>query len=62
MTLLGVGAPGSAASAAPSNTTLGGIGFGYIYTDWLAQIDYTTPDMSGFDLHGRHLRSDQFAE
>jgi len=48
MTLLGVGAPGSAASAAPSNTTLGGIGFGYIYTDWLAQIDYTTPDISGF--------------
>ena len=50
MTLLGVGAPGSAASAAPSNTTLGGIGFGYIYTDWLAQIDYTTPDFSGFAL------------
>lgn len=48
MTLPGVGAPGSAASAAPSNTTLGGIGFGYIYTDWLAQIDYTTPDISGF--------------
>jgi predicted porin len=48
MTLPGVGAPGSAASAAPSNTTLGGIGFGYIYTDWLAQIDYTTPDLSGF--------------
>jgi predicted porin len=48
MTLPGVGAPGSAASAAPSNTTLGGIGWGYIYTDWLAQIDYTTPDFSGF--------------
>ncbi len=48
MTLLGVGAPGSAAGATPSNTTLGGIGFGYIYTDWLAQIDYTTPDLSGF--------------
>jgi predicted porin len=48
MTLPGVGAPGSAASAAPSNTTLGGIGFGYIYTDWLAQIDYTTPDLAGF--------------
>jgi hypothetical protein len=30
MTLPGVGAPGSAASSAPSNTTLGGIGFGYI--------------------------------
>jgi predicted porin len=50
MTLPGVGAPGSAASAAPSNTTLGGIGFGYIYTDWLAQIDYTTPDFSGLSL------------
>jgi predicted porin len=48
MTLPGVGAPGSAAGTAPSNTTLGGIGFGYIYTDWLAQIDYTTPDLSGF--------------
>jgi len=48
MTLPGVGAPGSAASPAPSNTTLGGIGSGYIYTDWLAQMDYTTPDMSGF--------------
>lgn len=47
MTLPGVGAPGSAAGASPSNTTLGGIGFGYIYTDWLAQIDYTTPDFSG---------------
>ncbi|HXW75299.1 MAG TPA: hypothetical protein VEK10_10855 [Steroidobacteraceae bacterium] len=50
MTLPGVGAPGSAASAAPSNTTLGGIGFGYIYTDWLAQMDYTTPDFSGFNV------------
>lgn len=50
MTLPGVGGPGSAATAAPSNTTLGGIGFGYIYTDWLAQIDYTTPDLSGFSF------------
>jgi len=50
MTLPGVGAPGSAAGPAPSNTTLGGIGYGYIYTDWLAQIDYTTPDFSGFQL------------
>ena len=48
MTLPGVGAPGSAAGAAPANTTLGGIGWGYIYTDWLAQIDWTTPDISGF--------------
>jgi predicted porin len=50
MTLLGVGGPGGAASAAPSNTTLGGIGLGYIYTDWLAQINYTTPDFAGFNL------------
>ena len=50
MTLPGVGAPGSAATAAPANTTLGGIGFGYIYTDWLAQINYTTPKLSGFDF------------
>src|ERR1700736_6383217 len=45
MTLLGVGAGGS--NAAPTNTSLGSIGLGYIYTDWLAQINYTTPDLSG---------------
>ena len=50
MTLPGVGAPGNAASPYPANTTLGGIGFGYIYTDWLAQIDYTTPDIAGFSF------------
>lgn len=47
MTLLGVGGPGGAAGPNPANTTLGGIGFGYIYTDWLSQIDYTTPDFGG---------------
>jgi len=46
MTLLGVGA-GNGDYAAPANTSLGSIGLGYIYTDWLSQIDYTTPDMSG---------------
>ena len=45
MTLLGVGAGGS--NAAPTNTSLGSIGYGYIYTDWLAQINYTTPDING---------------
>jgi predicted porin len=50
MTLPGVGGAGSAASPAPANTTLGGIGLGYIYTDWLAQIDYTTPDFSGLNF------------
>jgi predicted porin len=47
MTLPGVGGPGGAASGLPGNTTLGSIGLGYIYTDWLSQIDYTTPDLSG---------------
>jgi hypothetical protein len=46
MTLLGVGA-GNGNYAAPANTSLGSIGLGYIYTDWLAQIDYTTPDYYG---------------
>jgi predicted porin len=50
MTLLGVGGPGGAAAPAPGNTTLGGIGLGYIYTDWLAQMNYTTPDFAGFSL------------
>jgi predicted porin len=46
MTLLGVGA--AFASANPGHTSLGGLGFGYVYTDRLAQINYTTPDFSGF--------------
>jgi predicted porin len=50
MTLPGVGVAGSASSAAPSNTTLGSIGFGYIYVDTLAQMDYTTPDFSGLNF------------
>ena len=50
MTLPGVGVAGSASTAAPSNTTLGSIGFGYIYVDTLAQMDYTTPDFSGFNF------------
>jgi predicted porin len=46
MTLLGVGSAG--ANAAPSNTSLGRIGIGYIYTDWEPQITYTTPTYNGF--------------
>ena len=46
MTLLGVG-DGNGDYSAPANTSLGSIGLGYIYTDWLSQIDYTTPDMAG---------------
>jgi hypothetical protein len=50
MTLPGVGVAGSASGAQPSNTTLGSIGFGYLYPDTLAQINYTTPDFAGFNL------------
>ena len=47
MTLLGVGA-GAANSGAAANTTLGGIGTGYIYAAWKGQVAYTTPNMNGF--------------
>jgi hypothetical protein len=46
MTLLGVGA-GNGSYAAPANTSLGSIGLGYIYTDWLSQINYSTPTLLG---------------
>src|ERR1700723_4210071 len=46
MTLLGVGTASS--NPAPSNTSLGRIGIGYIYTDWEPQITYTTANLSGF--------------
>jgi predicted porin len=45
MTLLGVGAGGGASGG---NTTLGRIGYGYLYADWKPQIAYTTPNFSGF--------------
>ena len=50
MTLLGVGAPvaGGAGGNYGGNTTLGRIGYGYMYADWKPQISYTTPNMSGF--------------
>jgi len=47
MTLLGVGAGGSV-SGSGDNTTLGGIGSGYIYAAWKGQIAYTTPNFNGF--------------
>jgi len=47
MTLLGVGVGGSMSGPNPSNTSLGSIGWGYIYTDWLTQMDYTTPTFNG---------------
>ncbi|QJU60107.1 porin [Sphingomonas sp. AP4-R1] len=46
ITLLSVGSTGG--NAAPSNTSLGRIGLGYIYTDFQPQITYTTPKIGGF--------------
>jgi predicted porin len=46
MTLLGVG--GGAGALAGNTTTLGRIGTGFIYADWKSQINYTTPNMGGF--------------
>jgi hypothetical protein len=46
MTLLGVG---SGASGTSNSSTLGRIGSGYIYSDWKAQIAYTTPNFNGFE-------------
>ncbi len=47
-TLLSVGATG--ANADPANTSLGRIGFGYIYTDFLPQISYLSPIFAGFQF------------
>jgi len=46
MTLLGVG--GGLASVSGANTTLGGIGSGYLYAAWKGQVAYTTPNFNGF--------------
>lgn len=46
MTLIGVG--GGGGQARNINTTLGGIGAGYIYAEFQPQITYTTPNFNGF--------------
>ena len=55
MTLLGVGtaSPGGLpstwnGSGSGVNTTIGGIGTGYIYAAWKGQIAYSTPNFNGF--------------
>ncbi|KDE21074.1 hypothetical protein AZ09_02935 [Acetobacter aceti 1023] len=45
-TLLSVGASGN--NAAPGNTSLGRIGVGYVYADWIPQISYASPTIHGF--------------
>lgn len=48
ITLLAVGT--AAGNAAPSNTSLGRIGLGYIYTDFQPQITYTSPKFGGLQF------------
>ncbi len=49
MTIPGVGVAGGLSTATPANTSLGSIGFGYIYCDTIAQMNYTTVDLKGFN-------------
>jgi predicted porin len=46
LTLFGVGTP--AANLAPGNTSLGRIGLGYLYADFMPQITYKSPTWAGF--------------
>lgn len=46
MSLLGLG--GAFLQGDFDHTSLGGLGFGYVYTDRLAQMNYITPDYKGF--------------
>jgi hypothetical protein len=46
LTLLGVGSPSN--NFAPGDTTLGRIGIGYIYADFIPQITYKSPTIWGF--------------
>ncbi len=46
MTLLGVGTGGGGTG----NSTLGRIGSGYLYADWVGQIQYTSPNWNGFSF------------
>lgn len=46
MTLLGVGV----GAGAGGSSTLGRIGSGYIYADWVGQISYTSPNWNGFSF------------
>ncbi|MBB2185704.1 porin [Gluconacetobacter liquefaciens] len=45
-TLLSVGSTGS--NTSPANTSLGRIGLGYVYADWIPQISYASPVVAGF--------------
>jgi len=48
MTLLGVGI----GAGGNGNSTLGRIGSGYLYADWVGQIQYQSPNFNGFQFTG----------
>ncbi len=48
MLLLGVGA--GSHNSLNHNVTLGHIGSGYLYADWIPQVAYTTPSFSGLEV------------
>jgi Gram-negative porin len=48
MTLLGVGV----GAGGNGSSTLGRIGSGYMYADWIGQIQYQTPNFNGFQATG----------
>lgn len=53
MTLFGAGTTnGSNAGPGPGSVTLGRIGLGYLYTDFMPQIRYTSPLMRGVQVAG----------
>jgi len=49
-TLLGAGSTNG--NAGPGSVTLGRIGLGYIYTDFMPQISWTSPSSHGFQVAG----------
>lgn len=50
MTLAGVGSGGGGVSGSVGNSTLGRIGVGYIFADFLPQIQYTSPSFAGLQV------------
>ena len=53
MTLFGAGTPnGNNGGAGPGSVTLGRIGLGYIYTDFMPQISWTSPSTHGLQVAG----------
>jgi predicted porin len=50
MTLLGVGSGTGGAQLRNHNVTLGHIGTGYIYADWIPQFAYISPSFGGLQL------------